>query len=126
MLPYCLKALVSALLLPATILGIVIESAGDLQKRDQPKGIDVSSYQGDVNWNTVVDNGVSFAYIKATEGTSKCSNIAVVWDANTACISGYKNPDFSSQYTGATKAGLIRGGYHFARLDVASGAAQAD
>jgi hypothetical protein len=33
-------------------------------------GIDVSAYQPNVNWNTVKSNGVSFAYIKATEGTS--------------------------------------------------------
>ncbi|KAF8650927.1 hypothetical protein AX16_005025 [Volvariella volvacea WC 439] len=70
-------------------------------------GIDVSSWQGNVNWNTVRSNGVQWAYIKATEGT------------------GYKNPYFSSQYTGATNAGLIRGSYHFALPDRSSGAAQA-
>ncbi|KAG6841495.1 hypothetical protein C0991_010353 [Blastosporella zonata] len=72
-----------------------------------PQGIDVSSYQPSVNWATVKANGVQFAYIKATEGTS------------------YINPDFSSQYTGATNNGLIRGGYHFARPDISSGATQA-
>ena len=39
--------------------------------------------------------------------------------------SAYKSPEFSSQYTGATKVGLIRGAYHFARPDVSSGATQA-
>jgi hypothetical protein len=34
-----------------------------------PKGIDVSSFQPSVNWNTVKANGVTFAFIKATEGT---------------------------------------------------------
>jgi GH25 family lysozyme M1 (1,4-beta-N-acetylmuramidase) len=53
-------------------------------------------------------NGISFVYIKATEGT------------------GYLNPYFSQQYEGSYKAGLIRGSYHFARPDVSSGAAQAD
>ena len=38
----------------------------------------------------------------------------------------YTNPYFSSQYTGATNAGLIRGSYHFARPDQSSGAAQAN
>jgi GH25 family lysozyme M1 (1,4-beta-N-acetylmuramidase) len=32
---------------------------------------------------------------------------------------------FSSHYTDATNAGLIRGGYHFAHPDVSSGSAQA-
>ena len=41
-----------------------------LEKRAQPKGIDVSNYQPSINWATVKANGISFAYIKATEGTS--------------------------------------------------------
>lgn len=42
-----------------------------------------------------------------------------------ARLSGYRNPYFSSQYTGATNVGIIRGSYHFARPDISSGAAQA-
>ncbi|RPD75415.1 glycoside hydrolase family 25 protein [Lentinus tigrinus ALCF2SS1-7] len=72
-----------------------------------PKGIDISGYQPNVDFKKVKANGISFVYIKATEGTT------------------YKNPEFSKQYTGATKAGLIRGSYHFARPDTSSGAAQA-
>lgn len=41
------------------------------QKRATPQGIDVSSYQPNVDWTTVKNNGVSFVYIKATEGTGK-------------------------------------------------------
>ena len=63
-----LKTLVSALLGLSTA---VFGPAEDLEMRAQPKGIDVSSHQGVVNWGTVVANGVSFAYIKATEGTGK-------------------------------------------------------
>ncbi|KAG2174532.1 hypothetical protein INT44_006795 [Umbelopsis vinacea] len=72
-----------------------------------PKGIDVSSYQGNVAWSTVKSGGAQFAYIKATEGIS-----------NT-------NAYFSQQYTGASNAGLIRGSYHFAQPASSSGAAQA-
>lgn len=39
---------------------------------------------------------------------------------------GYKSPHFSPQYTGATKAGLIRGSYHFALPDQSTGATQAN
>ncbi|WP_344447756.1 GH25 family lysozyme, partial [Kitasatospora nipponensis] len=35
----------------------------------QTKGLDVSSYQGNVNWSSVAANGAKFAYVKATEGT---------------------------------------------------------
>ncbi|GAB3929476.1 hypothetical protein GCM10011575_26980 [Microlunatus endophyticus] len=70
-------------------------------------GMDVASYQGDVEWPTWYSRGVRFAYVKATEGTS------------------YTNPYFNSQYTGSAKAGMIRGAYAFGRPDGASGAAQA-
>jgi GH25 family lysozyme M1 (1,4-beta-N-acetylmuramidase) len=60
-------------------------------------GIDVSSWQGNVNWTAQAALGKKFAYVKATEGT------------------GYKNPYFRSQYRGSYQAGLIRGAYHFAR-----------
>ncbi|KAJ1954049.1 hypothetical protein GGI12_005879 [Dipsacomyces acuminosporus] len=72
-----------------------------------PKGIDISNYQPHVNWNTIKSSGVEFVYIKASEGTT------------------FKDPKFSSHYTGATKAGILRGAYHFARPGSSSGAAQA-
>ncbi|CAL1699500.1 unnamed protein product [Somion occarium] len=79
-----------------------------LVKRANPQGIDVSHWQGTINWNTVKANGVSFVYIKATEGTT------------------YTDPNFSANYVGATNVGLIRGGYHFAHPDSSSGATQAN
>ncbi len=44
-----------------------------LVKRAAPQGVDISHYQGTVNFNTLVANGLSFVYIKATEGTSESS-----------------------------------------------------
>jgi GH25 family lysozyme M1 (1,4-beta-N-acetylmuramidase) len=70
-------------------------------------GIDVSGYQGSVDWAAVARSGVDFAYVKATEGTT------------------YRNPKFAQQYVGSYDAGLIRGAYHFALPDRSSGAAQA-
>ena len=72
-----------------------------------PAGIDVSHYQGSINWSSVKAAGISFAYIKATEGTT------------------YKDPDFSADYLGAYNAKVIRGAYHFAQPGSSSGAAQA-
>ncbi|MCR8981161.1 hypothetical protein NW802_15600 [Brevibacillus laterosporus] len=34
------------------------------------KGIDVSKWQGEIHWNQVASDGVKYAFIKATEGTS--------------------------------------------------------
>ena len=70
-------------------------------------GIDVSSHQRRVDWESWVDRGRTFAYIKATEGTS------------------YRNPYFAAQYDGAYDAGMIRGAYHFASPSGRSGKAQA-
>lgn len=70
-------------------------------------GIDVASYQGNVNWKRQWNKGKRFVYVKATEGLS------------------YKSPTFSQQYTGSYRVGMIRGAYHFARPDLSSGKAQA-
>jgi len=75
---FSLRALASALLLSTVTFGAAVESAEHLAKRAQPKGIDVSSIQGNVNWDTVSSKGVSFAYIKATEGTGKGDGTLVV------------------------------------------------
>ena len=32
-------------------------------------GVDVSAYQGEIDWEVISEQGISFAYIKATEGT---------------------------------------------------------
>ncbi|MEV0274398.1 MAG: hydrolase [Hamadaea sp.] len=71
-------------------------------------GVDVSHYQGTINWTSVRNAGIQFAYIKATEGTS------------------YKDSAFNANYTNAYYAGVIRGAYHFARPNISSGATQAN
>ncbi len=74
----------------------------------QPQGLDVSGWQGNVDWGSVAANGAAFAYIKATEGT------------------GYTNSYFAQQYNGSYDNGIIRGAYHFATPDTSSGADQAN
>jgi lysozyme len=69
------------------------------------KGIDVSSHQHRVDWTRVTADGVSFAYIKATEGV------------------GFVDPKFGAFVAGAQAAGIRHGFYHFARPDTRSGAA---
>jgi GH25 family lysozyme M1 (1,4-beta-N-acetylmuramidase) len=71
-------------------------------------GMDVSSYQGNVDWATAWANGAKFVYIKATESTT------------------YTNPYFTQQYNGSYNVGMIRGSYHFATPDTSGGATQAD
>lgn len=72
------------------------------------QGIDVSHWQGTVNWAGHWNNGKRFVWIKATEGTS------------------YTDPKFGANYTGSYNQGFIRGAYHFALPNVSSGATQAN
>lgn len=58
-------------------------------------GIDISRYQSSVNWPQAAASGVAFAFIKATEG----GDIA--------------DPGFQNHWTGAARAGVPRGAYHF-------------
>lgn len=70
-------------------------------------GIDVSHFQGDVDWPAVVAGGVAFAYAKATDGgTGTDAKFAANWAAMKA-------------------AGVVRGAYHFFR-PATSAEAQAD
>ncbi|QFZ24699.1 lysozyme [Saccharothrix syringae] len=71
-------------------------------------GMDVSSHQGDVDWQHWWDQGMRFAYVKATEGTD------------------YRNPYYDQQYHGSAAVGMIRGAYHFALPDRSDGATQAN
>ena len=72
------------------------------------RGIDVSTYQGNVNWSAQWNDGVRWAYTKATEGTY------------------YTNDYFAQQYVGSYNAGMIRGAYHFANPAYSSAVSQAD
>ena len=92
-------------LLRGSALGAMALSAGTaaaIAPAAQAAGLygqDVSGWQGRVDWATQAAAGSRFAYVKATEGRS------------------YRSPDFDHQYIGAGEAGLVRGGYHFARPD---------
>lgn len=58
-------------------------------------GIDVSRWNGDIDWRAVRAAGVEFAWIKATEGGD------------------HLDPKFHENWAGAKAAGVPRGAYHF-------------
>ncbi|WP_374308315.1 GH25 family lysozyme [Methylocella sp.] len=62
----------------------------------QIHGIDVSKYQGEIDWDTVRASGVKFAWIKATEGGDHVDDM------------------FGRNWEAAKAAGVPRGAYHFA------------
>lgn len=77
---------------------------------DPPIGVDVSHWNGSVDWDDAASDGVAFAIVKASEGSYYVTD----------------SDSWENQYWGAYDAGLIRGAYHFAIPDDSSGAEQAD
>ncbi|HEX9942248.1 MAG TPA: GH25 family lysozyme [Thermoanaerobaculia bacterium] len=65
----------------------------------EAQGIDVSHFQGTVDWPTVAKAGYAFAFIKATDGETTV------------------DPEFAQNWTGAAAASLLRGAYHFFRAE---------
>ncbi|MET4003313.1 GH25 family lysozyme M1 (1,4-beta-N-acetylmuramidase), partial [Arthrobacter sp. UYCu511] len=79
-------------------------------------GMDVSGWQADsathsisqVSWTEQWRLGARFVYVKASEGNT------------------FRDASFSSHYSGASKVGMLRGGYHFALPNQSSAVSQAD
>ncbi|MEN5083408.1 GH25 family lysozyme [Bosea sp. TWI1241] len=64
-------------------------------RRSVIQGIDVSRWQGEIDWALVKSAGTRFAFIKATEGGD------------------HLDPMFRRNWEGARRAGVARGAYHF-------------
>ena len=62
-------------------------------------GIDVSYYQGNIDWAAVAGAGVEFAIIRVSDGI------------------GFHDPKFAQNWAGAKANGIIRGTYQFFRSD---------
>ena len=58
-------------------------------------GVDVSKYQGDIDWGRVRASGIDFAFIKATEGGDHTDDM------------------FRRNWDAARAAGMPRGAYHY-------------
>lgn len=65
------------------------------QSSHEIHGIDVSKWQGRIDWEAVRGSGVTFAFIKATEGGDRLDD------------------RFRENWEGARRAGIARGAYHF-------------
>ena len=70
-------------------------------------GVDVSHYQGEIDWDMLAAQDIQFAYIKATEGSS------------------HVDDRFAENYREAKQTGLRVGAYHFFSFD-SPGATQAE
>jgi lysozyme len=97
----------SSLALAAAFAAILAGCAGDVTSTvefdaDRPKpqdypiqGIDVSKYQGNIDWDAVKNSGVKFVWIKATEGGDRLDE------------------RFQANWQAAKQVGIPHGAYHF-------------
>lgn len=87
--------------------GLILYSHESNPEQWEVFGVDVSSYQGTVDWSALAEQGVDFAFIKATEGSL------------------LQDKQFSANWDGAAEAGVRTGAYHFLSYD-SPGETQAD
>ena len=81
--------------LALSVLAVAIPGA-PAQNPSNPKGIDVSVYQGTINWTSVKNAGISYAIIRAGHGGTTGVDTT-----------------FATNWAGAKAAGLVRGAYWY-------------
>lgn len=84
----------------AWLVGLGMLCAAPTAARAQLYGLDVSSYQGSVNWTSVKNSGKKFGFTKATEGNY------------------YTDRYLTANLSGMKANGMYRGAYHFARPSI--------
>jgi lysozyme len=72
-----------------------VKFSGGSPKPFQVHGVDVSRWQGRIDWQKLKAHGANFAFIKATDGGD------------------HLDPMFRSNWKAAAEAGIPRGAYHF-------------
>lgn len=91
----------------AVLLAVVLAAwlTGAARGQEAPRGIDVSNWQGAIDWLQVGAAGYGFAFAKATEGTT------------------FTDATYPLNRSGVDAIGIRLGAYHFARPAGASDAA---
>jgi GH25 family lysozyme M1 (1,4-beta-N-acetylmuramidase) len=87
-IPFLIKTLVTTALLAF--------AAANVSADAYYNGIDVSHWQGAIDWSQVHNSGVTFAFMKATQGVD------------------YSDPTFQTNIQSAHDNGILAGPYHFA------------
>ena len=100
--------LVISLTVAASLLFFGVIHLNNPSSNDYPvRGVDLSSYQGTVDWKILSEQDIQFAFIKATEGSSSV------------------DPTFRENWTSAAETDLRIGAYHFFSFE-SSGEKQAE
>lgn len=90
------------ILLSAIAVGVItkkIKLNRWLSRAYQVQGVDVSHYQGEIDWEVLGGSGIEFAFIKATEGSSHVDEM------------------FTANWENVKETDLYAGAYHFFSFD---------
>ena len=100
-----LKKLLTTIILVAVVAGLGFLAYNAILNRDininqwfiggMTKGVDISSYQEDVDMQKLMEQGIGFVYIKSTEGSS------------------HVDSSFKEKWKAAEQTGLMAGAYHY-------------
>lgn len=97
---YVMILLIIGLLLSVILWFQGIFIPNNLRAKHYPvKGVDVSAYQGEIEWTKLQEQGIKFAFIKATEGSS------------------FTDKYFEKNWRNAGNTSLRIGAYHFFSYD---------
>jgi lysozyme len=91
-----------------TALLTVVPAPGAVAAGTKVPGVDVSKWQGDVDWTAVASTPTRFVIMRATRGNA------------------YLDPRYAEYLAEASASGLILGAYHRAKVGVAAGDAEAE
>jgi len=95
-----------ALLVCVTAIALIAVPVSPSSAAEKVPGIDVSKWQGDVDWAAVASTPVRYVIMRATIG-------------NTAMKARYVDPKYEEYLAGATANGLVVGAYHRANVGAA-------
>ncbi len=104
---FALRIIIVMLFLALAILSITIYTSRRAREEFPVRGVDVSSYQGNIDWTELEDNDIDFAFIKATEG------------------SRYRDRTFSDNIGNIKETDIAAGAYHFMSFE-SDGRSQAE
>lgn len=95
----CLAVVFLAVVLVGTIFVLLYTGLLQINDPDRTRfpirGIDISHYQGEIDWERLKTEDIRFVFIKATEGGD------------------HRDPAFAENWNKAGQAGISRGAYHF-------------
>ena len=86
--------------LPALLMTLAIASCTNLVPPGDVEGIDVSHWQGEIDWKEVGTTDIGFAFVKATEGRNSV------------------DPRFETNWKALGTSHIVRGAYHFLLPDI--------